>query len=260
MKPNRCKAAMDEGRVPLGHMLSEFGTRSMARILEVADLDFVLIDMEHTGFEIADVADLVAWFKATTVAPFVRVPQTDYHFIARALDAGVLGVMVPDVKSGAEARAIVDAAKYAPLGNRGLGLGAPHTDFQPINPREYMDFANDNTTIICQIESQAGLDQLTSIASAPGVDVLWVGHNDLSQSLGVPVQYDHKRFTDALRLVLDTANRFGLKAGIQPGTMAQAQGWLDFGFNIISYGTDLSIYRQAVTSQVSELRQMTKTS
>jgi 2-dehydro-3-deoxyglucarate aldolase/4-hydroxy-2-oxoheptanedioate aldolase len=102
--------------------------------------------------------------------------------------------------------------------------------------------------------------QLTSIASAPGVDVLWVGHNDLSQSLGVPGQYDHKRFTDALRLVLDTANRFGLKAGIQPGTMAQAQGWLDFGFNIISYGTDLSIYRQAVTSQVSELRQMTKTS
>jgi 2-dehydro-3-deoxyglucarate aldolase/4-hydroxy-2-oxoheptanedioate aldolase len=120
-----------------------------------------------------------------------------------------------------------------------------------------MDYANDNTTVICQIESQEGLDQITGIASAPGVDVLWVGHNDLSQSLGIPGQYDHPRFSDALRLVIDTTRRFGLKTGIQPSSLDEAQGWLEVGFDILSYGTDLSVYRQAVSDHVAELRRLT---
>ena len=80
---------MAEGKVPVGHMIGEFGTRGIAQILDNTDLDFVIIDTEHGAFTMADLADLAAWFKVTTIAPFVRIPQVDYHFIARALDAAV---------------------------------------------------------------------------------------------------------------------------------------------------------------------------
>ena len=112
MKPNRFKQILAEGKVPVGHMVMEFGTRGMPKILEAAGLDFVVVDMEHTGFTSANIADMMAWFKATPIAPFVRIPQAQYHFVARTLDVGALGIMVPNVQSAAQARAIVDAAKY----------------------------------------------------------------------------------------------------------------------------------------------------
>ena len=91
MKINRIRQLRAEGKIPVGHMISEFGTRGVAKITEAAGVDFVIIDMEHGAIGIDTVADLVAWFRATPVTPMVRIPDTEYHFIARALDAvGVL--------------------------------------------------------------------------------------------------------------------------------------------------------------------------
>jgi len=256
VKPNRFKQVRAEGRIPVGHMVLEFGTRGIAQMVEVAGADFVVIDMEHTGFSAADIANLIAWFKATAVAPFVRVPQVAYHFIARTLDAGALGVMVPNVKSTGEARAIVDAAKYAPFGKRGVILGEAHTDFRSVDPRAFMEHSNQSTTIICQIESREGLEHLEAIATTPGVDVLWVGHFDLTQSLGIPGQFDNTLFLDALKQVVDTASRHGLGAGIQPGSLAQAQQWMELGFNVISYGGDLYVYLEALSRAIADVRKL----
>lgn len=123
MKPNLCKERLSTGEVPVGHMILEFGTRGMAQMLETVGLDFVIIDSEHSAFNVSQIADLVAWFKATPIAPFVRIPEVLYHQIARTLDSGAMGIMVPNVKTGAQARAIVNAAKYAPLGDRGVIMG-----------------------------------------------------------------------------------------------------------------------------------------
>src|SRR5213592_2416284 len=153
MKQNRFQRVLREGGVPAGHMIMEFGTRGIAKILEAAGVDFVLIDMEHTGFDAERIADLVAWFKATDIAPFVRVPQGLYHFIARTMDAGALGVMVANVETGEQARSIVDAVKYAPLGKRGLGLGTAHNDYTAPPAAAYFAESNENTTVICLIES-----------------------------------------------------------------------------------------------------------
>src|SRR5436190_6826146 len=121
MKESRLQRILRQGGVPVGDMIMEFSTRGIAKILDAAGVDFVLIDMEHTGFDTERIADLVAWFKATPIAPLVRVPQGLYHFLARTMDAGALGVMVGNVETAQQARDIVRAAKYAPLGNRGVG-------------------------------------------------------------------------------------------------------------------------------------------
>jgi 2-keto-3-deoxy-L-rhamnonate aldolase RhmA len=258
MKPNRFKQICEQGGIPAGHMIMEFATRGMAKLLEAAGVDFVLLDMEHTGFDTNHIADQIAWLKATSIAPFVRVPQNLYHFLARVMDAGALGVMVANVETPEEARAIIQSVKYAPLGNRGLGLGTAHNDYIPPDAPLYLRQANENTTVICQIESTKGLQNADAIAATEGVDVLWVGHFDLSQSMGIPAQFHNPDFLDAMRRVIDVVKKHGKRAGIQPNNAQQTEEWLDLGFNVISCGLDFAIYRDGLKARVEGLRGMTK--
>lgn len=256
MKPNRFRQVAAEKRVPVGHMLWEFGTRGIAKILEAADLDFVLIDMEHDAFDMERVADLVAWLKATSVAPFVRVPQGIYHFLARVMDAGALGVMVANVETAEQAKGIVDAVKYAPLGRRGVGLGTAHTDFRSPDPVQYFRESNENSTVICMIESPEGVKNADAIAATSGVDVLWVGHFDLTQAMGIPAQFHHPDFLDSLRRVIDAVHRHGKIAGINPQSEAQMREWLELGFNAISWSNDSTVYRNALAGAVATVREV----
>jgi 2-keto-3-deoxy-L-rhamnonate aldolase RhmA len=257
MKPNKFQRVLREGRSPAGHMIMEFATRGIAKILEAADVDFVVIDMEHTGFDTERIADLIAWFKATDIAPFVRVPQNLYHFLARTMDAGALGVMVGNVETAEQAKRVVDAVKYAPLGNRGVGLGTAHNDYVPPDAASYLEYANQNTTVICQIESTTGLANLDAIAATKGVDVLWVGHYDLTQSMGIPAQFSDPRFHQALRQVIEAANRHDKLAAIQPGNMQDAEEWRRMGFHFLSWSIDFVVYRAALQKQIQELRKLT---
>ena len=253
MKQNRFQRILAEGRMPKGHMIMEFGTRGIAKILEAAGVDFVVLDMEQTGFDADRIADLIAWFKATDIAPFVRVPQGLYHFIARTMDAGALGIMVGNVETPEHARAIVDAVKYAPAGKRGVGLGTAHTDYIQPDTASYFEFSNRNTTVICQIESPTGVANVDAITATPGVDIMWVGHYDLSTSMGIPAKFDHPEFRASLSKVIDAANRHGKLAAIQPGTIAQAEEWLRTGFHVMSWKTDIALYRAALKKELEDL-------
>jgi 2-keto-3-deoxy-L-rhamnonate aldolase RhmA len=259
MKPNRFRHICEQGKIPLGHMVMEFSTHGLAKILEATGIDFVVLDMEHTGLDANDIADQIAWFKATAIAPFVRVPQTLYHFLARTMDAGALGVMVGNVETAEQARSVVQAVKYAPMGNRGLGLGTAHNDYVPPDPVAYFRESNANSTVICQIESTKGMANLDAIAATEGVDVLWVGHFDLTQSMGIPAQFHHPDFIAAVGRVIDAAKRYGKRSAIQPNNAVQAGEWLDLGFNVISYGLDFAVYRDALRASIDALRQRTQT-
>jgi 2-keto-3-deoxy-L-rhamnonate aldolase RhmA len=237
-------------------MIMEFSTRGLAKIVEAAGVDFVLLDMEHSGMELERVADMIAWLKATPVAPIVRVPAKQYHFIARALDAGALGIMAPNVETLEEAQTVVGAVKYGPEGHRGLGLGTAHNDYVPPPPAAYLQEANANTTVICQIESERGLENLEAIAALEGVDVLWVGHFDLTQSMGIVAQFEHPRFLEAIARVAAVARRHGKAAGMQPGTREQAAEWMKLGYNAISFASDIAVYRGALAGAVKAVREL----
>ncbi|MBM3794439.1 MAG: hypothetical protein FJW31_10290 [Acidobacteria bacterium] len=254
MKNNRLQEAVKSGRIPVGHMVWEFATRGIAKLLESADLDFVLIDMEHSEFDVDKVADLITWFKATDIAPFVRVPGCHYHFMARVMDGGALGVMIPNLETPEQARLAVNSVKYAPMGKRGVGLGSAHTDYLNPDPAAYFRESNEKSTIIAQIESTVGLANLDAIASTPGIDILWVGHFDLSQSMGIPAQFQHPDFLKALDDVITACKRHGKLAGIQPNSMEQAEQWVKIGFNVISWKVDSGLYGATLRSEVDALR------
>ena len=255
MKKSRFQEVLSRGQIPIGHMIVDFNVRGLPKMLEVAGLDFVVIDMEHGGFGHSDVADLVAWFKATSIAPFVRVPVGTYPFIARVLDSGAMGIMVPNVKTGLEAREIVQAAKYRPLGGRGLTFSSAVNDYEDVpDVGVYMKEGNERTTIICQIESYEALDHLDEIAATPGVDVLWVGQFDMTNSMGIPGDFKNSRFQTALAQVIDAAHKHGKLAAIQGGSVAQLREWARLGLDVLSYGEDTGVYMTAISDGVKGLR------
>ena len=259
MKPNRFKQLLAEGKTPIGHMLFEFNTRGTAQMLAAADVDFVVIDMEHSSFSLSETADMIAWLAATPVTPLVRIPELQYHHVARVMDAGALGVVAPNVKTAGQARALVDAAMYLPMGKRGFFHGGANSDFRSAPPetfRQYMDSANENTAVICLIESPEGVENLDEIASTPGLDALWVGYADLAQYMGMAGQFHDERFLAAVKRIAETARRHSLAAIIQPGDPTQLKEWITLGFNAISYGADISVYRDALTAAVADARQV----
>ncbi len=243
MRKNLLKSALAEGRMPRGHMVWEFSTRGIARILDTCGLDFVVFDMEHSNFEIGEIADLMAWTHGCSFTPMVRVPEGQYHFVARVLDAGAMGVMVANVKTPEQAAAIVQCAKYPPLGIRGLGLGTAHNDYAMPKPAEYLAEANRETTVICQIEHPEGVRNAEAIAAVPGVDVLWIGHFDLTANLGIVAQFEHPEFLAAVETVVEAARKQGKASAIQPGSAEQFRAWKAKGFSFLSYGADFGLYR-----------------
>ncbi len=255
MKQNRFRQVLAAGNVPVGHMIMEFGTRGIAKLLEAADVDFVLYDMEHSGIEIDRIFDLIAWSKAAPFAPFVRVPQGMYHFLARVMDAGAMGVMVGNVETPEQARDIVQAVKYAPMGKRGVALGVAHNDYVMPDPAAYFREINESSVVICQIESEVGVCNAEAIAAIENVDCLWVGHFDLSQSMGIPAQFHNQRFIEALTTVVAAARKHGKLLGVQPGNIQQLEEWMALGFNVFSWQSDIAIYRSGLQEGVKQVRQ-----
>lgn len=255
MKANRFREAIAEGRVPIGHMVWEFATRGMAKILDSADLDFVLIDMEHSGFDVDKVYDLIAWSKAAKFAPIVRVPSIEYQFMARIMDSGALGIMAPNVQTAEEAKLIVDSVKYAPFGKRGVGLNTAHTDFTMPKLPDFFEESNRNSVVVCLIESPLGVKNAEAIAKVPGVDVLWVGHFDLTQAMGIPGQFNNSDFITHLQHVADVAKAHNLRAGIQVANPDQIKKWSAMGYNVLSTGADSTTYRAALDAGVKNLRE-----
>ena len=129
---------------------------------------------------------LVAASRGTGVVPMVRVPRGEYHFIARALDVGAQGIMVPMVESVAQARDIAQSAHYPAQGRRGAAFGFAHDDYAPGDPTDKMREADARNLVIAQIETERGLEVVEEIAAVEGIDCLWLGHFDLTNFLGIP--------------------------------------------------------------------------
>lgn len=241
MRENPVKSRVLAGAPVRGAMVFEFFSPGMARILVNAGCEFVLYDMEHTGLSLDTLRWLFASCRGLPIAPGLRVPRGDYAFIARALDAGAHCVMVPMVESRAQAEQIAQASHYPPVGRRGAAFGFAHDDYAGGDVNEKMRAADARTLLIAQIETERGLADVDAIAATPGVDVLWVGHFDLSNFLGIPAQFDHPRFIEAVQAVVAAARRHGKGLGYMAADAASAQRWRGYGFNMIAAGTDPAV-------------------
>jgi len=255
MRTNLLKRRLAEGGIAVGTMVFEFRTPAMPAICAAAGADFVLFDQEATGCSIETVATLMAAARGVDVAALVRVPTTQPHLLTRPLDVGAAGLMVPMVESRAQAEAIVAATKYPPEGSRGVISGLAASDYLagediPTALRS----ANSETLVIAQIESGPGVDHVEEIADVDGIDVLWLGHLDLTVSLGVPGEFDNQVFTRAVERILAAARASGKAAAAKVGSVAEAQRRLAQGFRCVSYGDDVRLFREGLRAGVEAVR------
>jgi 2-dehydro-3-deoxyglucarate aldolase/4-hydroxy-2-oxoheptanedioate aldolase len=255
MRENRVKRVLSQGGVAIGTMFFEFNTCGIARIAANAGAEFALFDTEHTGWDADTIRMLMATARAADIVPLVRVPATQYHLIARPLDLGAMGLMIPMTESAEQARLFVRSAKYPPDGGRGAAFGVAHDDYEGGDIPRKMKSANAQTLLICLVETVAGVENADAITAVDGVDVVWIGHYDLTNSMGIPGEFGHPRFREAVERVLAACARHGKAPGFMAADVDTGRRLIAEGFRCIAYSGDLWIYAQALRTGVASLRE-----
>lgn len=238
----------------VGSFVFEFATPGIGYILKVAGADFMALDLEHSGLTFETAKSMVAYARAASLPIAIRVPSTDTKDLARAADVGADAIIVPNVTDEAAARRIVHALKYAPDGQRGVYLGNMHDRYQPGGLAEKAPAANAHIAVLAQIESAAGVADADKIAAVEGIDCLWLGHMDLSCSLGTPGQFDTPAFHDAVRRVVDAARGRGKSAARLAQSAEEGVELHRLGFDMLSLASDVVMLRSAWTRGIAALR------
>jgi 2-dehydro-3-deoxyglucarate aldolase/4-hydroxy-2-oxoheptanedioate aldolase len=175
----------------------------------------------------------------------VRVPDLNFAPLGRVLDIGARGVMVPRVETREQTEEIVRALKYPLQGRRGVALGVAHDLYRPAGA-EFFAQANEEIPVIIQVETVKAFENLDAIIAVPGVDVAWIGHYDLTVSMGIPAQFDHPRLMQAMDDLVDACKRHGVAPGFLPATAESAAHWINKGFRMISLGSDIGVFLEGM--------------
>lgn len=233
------------------------GTLVSLRCAEVTELlagcgfDWLFIDAEHGPFDPGDALPLL---QAAAPCPcLIRIPAADPVWVKKALDIGAAGIIVPQVHNADQARALVAAAKYSPIGERGVGVGRAHgygRDFE-----QHLQEANRTTAVVLQAESRAAVDNIDSIVAVEGVDCILIGPYDLSASLGHIGEVTHPEVQSAIDTIAAACNKAAVRLGIFGVTAQSVHPYRQQGFTLITVGVDTLILGQAASNILADLRQ-----
>lgn len=237
MRENTTKAKLKAGETVVGCFL-RYAEPSLAEFVALQGWDFLIFDGEHGPLEVRDVEDLCRAAETREVTPIARVPTNQQHILLRYLDTGIQGVHVPWVNSAVDADAAVRGVKYGPRGLRGLA-GTRASDWGMSGPLgEYTELANSQTMVVIHIETIEAVDAIEDYLAIDGIDVLFLGPTDLSQSLGVPGQIHHPDVKAAMKRVAKAVAPSDKALGVYAGTVEMAREWRSIGARYIVTGTD----------------------
>lgn len=230
------RARLRDGDTVVGTFLNT-GSAISAEICGRAGFDWLLIDLEHGSGSEADLQHQLHAVAGTGAAAVVRVESNARPRVAKALDLGAEGIMFPQVHSVEDVRAAISYLKYPPEGVRGLAFSNRAHGFTP-RDLTAVEAANERAVGVIQIESAAAVAAAEEIASIEGVDALFVGPNDLSLSLGVHGQYEHRRYLEAVEQVAAATRVAGKAAGVLVPRAEGLDPYVERGFRLLTVGSD----------------------
>lgn len=243
------RAKLHDGSPMLGTVVT-VDSPQVAEALVVAGVQWLFLDSEHSAALDPGAVQRIVQAVGSRCPTVVRVPTNDATWIHKALDAGADGVIVPHVRSAADARRAVSAAKYPPLGARSVGIARAHG--YGLRFAEYLGSANDRTALVVQIEDIDAVEALPEILGVSGVDAVFVGPYDLSGSMGLLGQIDHPSVRAAVDEVRRVCVETGMPLGIFTATAEAARAEVKSGSRLIAVGTDLGLMTSAARA-VAEL-------
>lgn len=232
------KAGLKAGRRLYGTMLVQSRVGQQDDSLHALGLDFVIVDNEHAPYSRSETAEWVRTLTVMGVLPIVRVPIPASHYITMALDGGARGVLAPYVERVEQVRECVAACKWLPLKGEAVMRVVTEGRFPSKETRRHLEERNKHNVLIIGIESTLALERLDDLLVVPGVDAAFVGPNDLSIQLGVPADYQHPRYIEAVRHIHDTCRRRGVPLVIHFFTREMAVPFIADGVHFILFGTD----------------------
>lgn len=237
MITNPAKAKLKAGE-PLVGVFVSVESPATVEILALAGVDYIMVDGEHTPVTPWEAISLFRAADAQGVSAYARIGENTQQVIAKFMDAGCAGVMMPMVNSGADAKRVVDAVKYPPLGRRGLA-GVRANDWgMGMGMGEYVAEANERSLVMVQIETNEGIANADDIINTPGVDAVFLGPSDLSVAFGVPGQTKHPKVLEAIESLTKRINAKGLAAGTIARDPAEYAYWRKRGVQILMTGAN----------------------
>ena len=238
MKPP-LKLRLQRGDVCTGTFLLFLSGSDVVQFLAGLGFDYLILDMEHSGLDLARARETICVARTCGIAPLVRVSEVHYDLVSRALDAGAEGIVLPRVERREQCRDLVRFARFAPDGERGLSTFAGHNDFTPVaDVREFVAERNRNILLFVQIETRIGLENRQAILSEPGIDGCLVGTGDLAFSLGLPGQTNHPDVVRAAEDVFETCLERNLIRTLPVRTPEDTARWQATGMNMVTLSTD----------------------
>jgi len=247
------KERLRNGEQVLGTMVTTFASPDIAKILQVCGFDFLIVDCEHGSFTTREVANIIAVARGIGMPALVRIPEMRREHALKFMEMGASGLLLPNTESAEQAKMLVDCTKYAPLGHRGVSLSRPHTDFKKVSGATYMPEANDETILMCQIESRKGVENVEEIIAVEGIDVAFIGPNDMTQDYGILGQFTHPDIVAAFEKIIAAAQANGKWAGAHFGGAAPLKPWLSKGMQINMWNSDNGLLALGAAA-ITELR------
>ncbi len=258
MRTNPIKEKLLAGKPVFGTFGWEFLVPGLPQMVKAAGAEFLLLDMEHAGTSYETLKQQVALSRGIDLVPMARIPANQYHYISRALDLGAMGIMAPMVGSAEEARHIVACTRYPPDGRRGAAFGFAADDYEGGPVAEKIKIANARTLVMCLIETEEGVRNVDEIAAVPGVDVLWLGHFDLTNFLGIPAQFDHPKYTEAIERMVAAAKKHNKVLACMTADDQWSQTYWHKGFRLFAVGVDSMLLQGALRAGLATLQQLEK--
>lgn len=251
---NMMKEKLQRGDVVVGPFVG-LNCPDLVEIMGRTGFDFCVIDTEHGPMNPESIQHMIRAAELSGMTPVVRVTEARPTDILRVLDVGAGAVHVPQVNDADTALMVAKAARYHPLGMRGVAV--PRALGYGLSPLgEALEDANRDTMVIVHCENAAGLGRLDEIAAVDGVDMVFVGPYDLSQSLGIPGQIMHPKMRETVAKALAITTEAGKPAGVFVTSVEEAIQRIEEGFRYIAYSLDSLIFGLACRDQLGRIREV----
>src|SRR3979409_418079 len=252
---NVARDKLEQGQLALGVGIRLARSVEIAKAMAVAGFDWLFLDMEHGVMSLEACAQISTAALDAGIAPIARVPNGKYAIATRALDNGALGIVMPHVDTGAEAREVVDRLKYPPVGHRSMGGIGPHYGLRSVSTGEAAQALSAANLTIVMRETPTAIENAAEIAAVPGVDVLLIGSNDLCAEMGIPGDFGNERVAEAYGAMIAACkkhDKFPGMAGIYSEQIMPR--YIDMGARFILSGQDAQFMLGGATARTRFLR------
>jgi 2-dehydro-3-deoxyglucarate aldolase/4-hydroxy-2-oxoheptanedioate aldolase len=254
--PNKTKERLRRNETVLGCAIQYIRSPEVPRLFAAAGFDYIFLDGEHSGLDLETLQDLVGASLTAGITPLVRVGELQYTLVARALDVGAQGIILPRMESPKELEKAIGWMRFPPRGQRGFGLGAPAIGYARAKFPEIMAHCDANTLVVAQFETRTAIERREELLAVDGIDVALIGPADLSISLGVPGEFDHPTLVDAAAKLVESCAVRGVIPGVQCRTLAQAEAWIARGIRFAGVGSEHGLLLDAASTTVNTLRRV----